>query len=131
MQKQFITLAAILGATGVALGAFGAHGLAGILEANGRADTFETASRYHMYHALAVLGVAWLSTLYTGRLIAWAGYLLVAGVVFFSGSLYILAIFDVGIMGAVAPIGGTAFVLGWVLMGVAAWQGKRKMMAED
>lgn len=131
MQKQFITLAALLGATGVALGAFGAHGLAEILEATGRADTFETASRYHMYHALALLGVAWLSTQFSGRLIVWAGYLLVGGVIFFSGSLYILAIFDVGIMGAIAPIGGTAFVLGWVLIGALAWQGKRKIISDE
>lgn len=131
MQRQFIILAAIFGGLGVGLGAFGAHGLADVLAATGRAATFETASRYHMYHALALLGVAWLGTQVTSRAVAWAGYAFVAGIVFFSGSLYVLAIFDVGIMGAVAPIGGTAFVLGWVCIGVAAWQSKRKVAGGD
>lgn len=122
MTRNFILIAALLGATGVALGAFGAHGLESTLESNGRTDTFETASRYHMYHALALLGVAWLSSHLPGRWITWGGYLLTIGTVIFSGSLYILAIFDIGIMGAVAPIGGTSLIAGWSMVGIAAWQ---------
>lgn len=121
-QRQFIILAAIIGALGVAIGAFGAHGLSATLEANGRAGTFQTASDYHMYHALALLAAAWLAGLTNSRYAQWAGYAFVIGLIFFSGSLYVLAIFDVGLMGAIAPIGGTAFIVGWALLGVAAWQ---------
>ena len=126
MQRQFIMLAALLSAIGVALGAFGAHGLEPILQANGRSDTFETASQYHLYHALALLGVAWLSTRYASRLIVWAGYLFIAGIILFSGSLYTLAIFDVGIMGAIAPLGGTAFIVAWGLVGWVAWREEKR-----
>lgn len=122
MTRQFLIIAAVLGFFGVALGAFGAHGLESTLEANGRTDTFETAARYHMYHALALIGVAWLAKQYPSRLMTWAGYLLTVGVLIFSGSLYILAVADLGIMGAIAPIGGTALLAGWGCIGYAAWQ---------
>lgn len=122
MARQFIIIAAVLGFFGVALGAFGAHGLEPTLEANGRTDTFETAARYHMYHALALIGVAWLAKQYQTRIVTWGGYLLTAGVLIFSGSLYILAIADLGFMGAVAPIGGAALLAGWGCIGYAAWQ---------
>ncbi|MFW5708970.1 MAG: DUF423 domain-containing protein [Chloroflexota bacterium] len=120
-EKRLIILASILGLLGVALGAFGAHGLESTLEANGRTDTFQTASRYHMYHALALLGIAWVARHYPSRLINSAGYLIFMGTLIFSGSLYILAVADLGIMGAVAPIGGTALIIGWGLVGWAAW----------
>jgi uncharacterized membrane protein YgdD (TMEM256/DUF423 family) len=122
MAKYFLVTGAVLGFFGVALGAFGAHGLEATLTATGRADTFEIASRYHMVHALALLAVAWLSSRSPGRLIRWAGILLIAGVVIFSGSLYILAIFDLGVMGAVAPIGGASLLAGWGLLGAAGWR---------
>lgn len=122
MTRQFILLAAVQGFLGVALGAFGAHGLEATLEANNRVDTFQTANRYHMYHALALLAVAWMTTQYTGNTIAWAGYLLTAGTVIFSGSLYILAVFDLGVMGAVAPLGGVALLAGWAGVGITAWK---------
>lgn len=122
MDRHLIIMAALLGALGVGIGAFGAHGLEATLTANGRADTFETGVQYHMYHALALLGAAWFSTQVNSRLVQWAGYLFVLGVLLFSGSLYVLAIFNVGIMGAVAPLGGTAFIAGWACLGVAAWQ---------
>lgn len=122
MTRQFLMLAALLGVTGVALGAFGAHGLEATLAANGRQDTFETASRYHMYHALALLGVAWIATRLPSRMVTWGGWLIAVGTLIFSGSLYVLAIFDLGIMGAVAPVGGAALIAGWALVGLAAWQ---------
>ena len=111
---------------GVAIGAFGAHGLSAVLEANGREATFQTASEYQMYHALALLAVAWLSTRYEHRLVQWAGYLFTAGILIFSGSLYTLAIFDLGFMGAIAPIGGTALVLAW---GCLVWLARRGALA--
>src|SRR4051812_48135067 len=112
MTRTFIILAAILGFTGVAIGAFGAHGLQATLQANGRLDVFETANRYQMYHALAMFAAAWLAQRLPGRLTTAAGYLLFAGALIFAGSLYVLAIFDLRIMGAVAPIGGILLLIG-------------------
>jgi uncharacterized membrane protein YgdD (TMEM256/DUF423 family) len=121
MARQFVVGAAVLGFLGVALGAFGAHGLEPTLEANGRLDTFATASRYHMYHALALVAVAWFNTHTPSRLARWSGYLLLAGTLVFSGSLYVLAVADLSIMGAVAPIGGALLLAGWGCLGLAAW----------
>lgn len=124
--RTWIGLGALVMALGVGVGAFGAHGLSPILEANGRVDTFETASRYHLLHGLGLLLVAWLIDRRADRRLRWAGIALLIGLIFFSGSLYVLAIFDLGIMGAVAPIGGTAFVIGWLLVAWVAWQPNRK-----
>ena len=121
-MQTLLLLAAIFGATGVAIGAFGAHGLSAILEANGRADTFQTGTIYHLVHAVALLGIAFVASQYDSQLVIYAGYAMVAGIVLFSGSLYILSIFDIRIMGAIAPLGGTAFIIGWILLGVVAWQ---------
>lgn len=122
MSRTFILLAALLGMTGVALGAFGAHALEPVLVANGRVDTFETASRYHLIHAVALFAVAWLNTRTSSKWAVWAGWLLFAGVLLFSGSLYVLATFNLGFMGAVAPIGGAALIAGWGCAGRAAWR---------
>ncbi|MBX3086723.1 MAG: DUF423 domain-containing protein [Anaerolineae bacterium] len=122
MSRTFIILSTILGFTGVALGAFGAHGLQATLEANGRTGTFETASRYQMYHALALIGVAWLMSIKADPFLTAAGWTLFAGALIFSGALYVLAIFDVRIMGAVAPIGGLLMLIGWACMGIGAWR---------
>lgn len=125
MPRVFTIIAAGLAFIGVALGAFGAHGLAATLEASGRADTFDTANQYHLIHALALLGAAWAAERWPGRAARWAGYLFVLGVLLFSGSLYVLAIFDIGFMGAVAPLGGAALLGGWLCLGLAAWRSGR------
>lgn len=123
MARTFMITAAVVGFLGVALGAFGAHGLSAIFEANGRAGTFDTANQYHMIHALALLGAALLLAHQPdSSLLRWAGWLFIAGMILFSGSLYILAIFDLGIMGAVAPFGGVALLGGWACIGLAAWR---------
>jgi uncharacterized membrane protein YgdD (TMEM256/DUF423 family) len=118
--KTWVIIGALLGLTGVALGAFGAHGLAARLEANGRAGTFQTAVQYHQLHAVALVAlgalVAAVSQSHPGGAFTIAGILMTAGTVIFSGALYILAIFDVRIMGAVAPIGGTLMVAGWAAL---------------
>jgi uncharacterized membrane protein YgdD (TMEM256/DUF423 family) len=124
MLKQTIFWGAVLMAVGVGLGAFGAHGLEATLVANGRADTFETGIQYHLVHSLALV---WLGLLGAHlpekkQLLQRASYVLGAGIIFFSGSLYILAIFNVSIMGAVAPIGGTAFILGWLMVAWAIYK---------
>ncbi|PJF23280.1 MAG: DUF423 domain-containing protein [Phototrophicales bacterium] len=121
MSRYFILIAAGFGFIGVALGAFGAHGLAATLEANGRVDTFETAAKYQMYHALAMLGIAWLSTQYTSNWIKRAGYFITTGTVIFCGSLYILAITNLGFMGAIAPIGGVFLLAGWAAIAIGVW----------
>ncbi|MBZ0301674.1 MAG: DUF423 domain-containing protein [Anaerolineae bacterium] len=125
MSRTFILAAAVLGALGVALGAFGAHGLGALLEAHNRTATFDTATQYQLIHALALLAAAWLAERDPGRWVRWAGILFIAGVILFSGSLYILSILDLRIMGAVAPLGGTALILGWACLGCAAWSSKR------
>lgn len=126
MFRTWIILAATFGATGVALGAFGAHGLAAGFAANPDLEsTFETAVQYHLVHTLALLGTAWVSERYPGRWTRYAGWMFALGILFFSGALYLLSIFNVRFMGAIAPIGGLAFIGGWVCLGVAAWKGSK------
>ena len=110
---------ALAGFIGVALGAFAAHGLRGRLSPEMLA-VFETGVRYHMYHALALLLTAAIMGRVTGRLIVAAGWLFTAGIVLFSGSLYLLATTGVTILGAITPIGGVAFLLGWACLAIAA-----------
>ena len=109
-----------MGALAVAIGAFGSHALRAILEANNRMDTFETGSRYHFYHALALLAIGILMDRYDPKLLTFAGWSMVAGILLFSGSLYILSYTGVTKWGAVAPFGGLAFIAGWILLLVAA-----------
>ena len=95
----------------VACGAFGAHALKHRLD-NERLAIFETGSRYHMYHALALIGVSWLAAT-RGTAADTAGTLFLAGIVLFSGSLYALALSGVRKLGAITPLGGLCFLLGW------------------
>jgi uncharacterized membrane protein YgdD (TMEM256/DUF423 family) len=120
MERVFVGLGAMSGALAVALGAFAAHGLRSRLSAEALA-TFETGARYHMYHALALLAVAWACARWPGPWASASGWLFVAGTVLFSGSLYLLALTGVRALGAVTPFGGLAFVLGWLALVVAAW----------
>lgn len=119
-QGRFITLAGILGFLGLAIGAFGTHGLSSLLEGNGRSGTFDTAVHYHQLHSLALLVTGLMMSKFSHRVLVWAGYLFLAGILIFSGSLYILAIFNISFVGAIAPIGGTALMLAW---GCIAWMG--------
>lgn len=126
MSRYFMVSAAIFAFLGVAIGAFGAHALNAMLIANGRADTFETGVRYQMYHALALIGAAWAAEKWPGRLTRWAGWLFVGGIILFSGSLYILAIFNAPIMGAITPLGGFCFLAGWASLGLAVWRSEAR-----
>lgn len=127
MVRLFLTVAAILGGTSVAAGAFASHALRETLTDRAM-EIFETGARYQMYHALALLAVAllllrgdssqpqaWLTT---------AGLAFITGVLLFSGSLYALSLSGVKILGAVAPIGGAAFLIGWGCLAMAAWSYK-------
>lgn len=118
MQKIFLASGAILGALGVALGAFGAHALKAMLEASGRTDTFETAVKYQMYHALALVLVGVLAAQLPNQAkwLTWSGYAFVVGVLIFSGALYLICFTGVRAWGAVAPIGGTLLIVGWLAL---------------
>ena len=116
----FLRIAAALGLSGVALGAFGAHGLRSRLEAD-LLDIFEVGVRYQMYHALALLALSLApAALWSSRWTAVAGWSWLVGVLIFSGSLYILAISGVRWLGAITPIGGVALIVGWAMLFVAA-----------
>lgn len=118
-MKLFVLLSSVLMFIGVGAGAFGAHALADLLTQSGREGTYETAVRYQMYHALALLAVAWLTTQIPSNLVNWAGWLFFVGVLIFSGSLYLLVFTGRGWFGAITPIGGVAFLAGWVCLFVA------------
>ncbi|MEP7227506.1 MAG: DUF423 domain-containing protein [Gemmatimonadales bacterium] len=120
MDRLFFGLGAVSALISVAAGAFGAHALRARLTPDLLA-IFETAARYQMYHALALLAVAWAITRWPGSLPVWAGWLFLAGTVLFSGSLYILALTGVRWWGAVTPLGGVAFLLGWLCLVLSAW----------
>ncbi|MFZ1453085.1 MAG: DUF423 domain-containing protein [Ferruginibacter sp.] len=120
MHKGFIKTAALLGALSVMLGAFAAHGLKKIL-ASGELQIFETAVRYQFYHVFALLAVGILYAAFPGKLLVWAGKLFMAGIILFSGSLYVLCYvkyqeIPLNWIGAITPFGGAAFIAGWVLL---------------
>lgn len=120
-SRVFWTLGCVFALLAVGAGAFGAHALRDRLPTDLLA-VFETGARYQMYHALGLLGVAWACSHWQGGLTVAAGWLFVAGIVIFSGSLYILALSGVRWLGAVTPLGGVAFLTGWLLLGLAAWR---------
>lgn len=124
MGKIYLLIAAINGFLAVALGAFGAHGLKQKLSADMLA-VYQTGVQYHFYHTLALFGVALLlQQLPQSAALRWSALLFVVGIVIFSGSLYVLAISGVRWLGAITPIGGVAFLAGWILLAVAAWNWK-------
>lgn len=122
-MRLFFFLGSISGGLAVAFGAFGAHTLKDRLTEEAL-STFETGARYQMYHALALLAVAFVITRWPdSNLPTYAGWLFVAGTVLFSGSLYLLSLTDVRWLGAIAPLGGAAFIAGWACLALAAWRG--------
>lgn len=116
MERLFFALAAILGGLAVALGAFGAHALEGRVEAR-LLEVFETGVRYQFYHALALIAVVVaISHWPNSNLPIIAGWLFVAGIVIFSGSLYLMTFTGIRWLGAITPIGGVAFIAGWLCL---------------
>ncbi len=120
MNKIFLKSGAILAGLSIALGAFGAHAFKAALEASNRTETFETAAQYQMYGALALIFVGILTDKIPTKFLTWAGYCFIVGTIIFSGSLYLICATGVKMWGAIAPIGGTGLMLGWILffMGV-------------
>ena len=122
MDRLFFGLGAASGFLAVAAGAFGAHALRARLAPEMLA-VFETGARYQMYHALALVAVAWAVTRWPGAAAPWAGRLYLVGTVLFSGSLYALALSGARWLGAITPLGGLAFLAGWLCLVVAAVKG--------
>ncbi len=121
MTRLFVLLAALGGFTGVGLGAFAAHGLKGQLSPEYLA-VFQTGVHYQLIHALALLAVALLAQQWPGRLLRAAGVLFVLGCVLFSGSLYALVLSATPALGMITPLGGLAFLAGWLCLAMAAWR---------
>ncbi|MGH8355532.1 MAG: DUF423 domain-containing protein [Pseudomonas sp.] len=121
MVRAFLLLAAFFGFSGVALGAFAAHGLKSRLSAEYLA-VFQTGVHYQLVHALALLAVALLALQLPGRLLTAAGALFVLGILLFSGSLYGLTLSGIGKLGLLTPLGGLGFLAGWLCLGLAAWR---------
>ena len=121
-ERLFFAAGSIAGLLGVTLGAFGAHALKARLTPESLA-TFEIGVRYQMYHALALLAVAWACTKWPGGWANASGWLFIAGIAVFSGSLYVLVFTGAKWLGAVTPIGGLALLAGWVCLAVAALRG--------
>ncbi|WP_457788190.1 DUF423 domain-containing protein [Pseudomonas sp. PL-6] len=121
MARLWLLLSAFAGFTGVALGAFAAHGLKARLSPEHLA-VFQTGSHYQLIHALALFGVGLLALQAPGRLVNLAGSAFALGILLFSGSLYLLTLSGIGKLGIVTPFGGVAFLLGWLCLGLAAWK---------
>lgn len=119
MTRLFVMLAATMGGLSVAAGAFGAHALRDKVDMRGL-EIWQTASEYQMSHSLALLFVAWLSTCVDSTAVTVAGWAFMIGMLIFSGSLYTLTLSGVKWLGAITPIGGVAFLVGWVAVVVAA-----------
>jgi len=117
MDRFFFAVGSLMAFLGVALGAFGAHALKGRLSSE-MLDIFEVGVRYQMYHALALLAVAWASSRWPQSQASAGGWAFLAGIVIFSGSLYVLSLTGARWIGAITPIGGVAFLIGWAVL---AW----------
>lgn len=117
MDRVFFAIGSLAALIGVGLGAFAAYGLKARLDSSMLA-TFEVGVRYHMYHALALLAVGWACTRWPSAWTNASGWLFIAGIVIFSGSLYALSLTGIRWLGAITPIGGLAFLAGWICL---AW----------
>lgn len=124
MGSIWFAVGAIAGALGVAAGAFGAHGLKGMVSSEHLA-IFETGARYHLLHAVALLATGWAAERWPGAWPNAAGWCFVAGIVVFSGSLYALTLTGQRWLGAITPVGGVAFIAGWIALAVAALKGAK------
>jgi uncharacterized membrane protein YgdD (TMEM256/DUF423 family) len=119
MERLFFSLGALSAMLSVAAGAFGAHALRGRLGPESLA-VFETAARYQMYHALGLIAASWAVSRWPGAFPHYSGWLFVGGTVLFSGSLYALALSGARWLGAITPLGGVAFLAGWLCLGLSA-----------
>ena len=118
-RRAALLIAAAAGFSAIALGAFGAHALKGVLEANQGRDLWNTAVLYHLVHSVAFLWAATaepiLGSYFKGAILCWG-----SGILIFSGSLYALALTKISLLGAITPLGGLLLMAGWVLVGARA-----------
>jgi len=120
MKPPFLLLGAICAFVAVAMGAFGAHGLKAVLTPE-RLAVFQTAVTYQMWHALGLIAIACISRfLPPDPLLGWAGWLMFAGIVLFSGSLYLLVLLNLNWLGMITPFGGASFLAAWLLLAAVA-----------
>jgi uncharacterized membrane protein YgdD (TMEM256/DUF423 family) len=130
MSRTFTVIAAVFGLLAVLAGTFAAHGLAGRIS-DADLAVWETAARYHMYHALALLAVAWAAERFRSPLVGVAGWLLTAGIVIFAGTLYLLALSETlfgarqNWLGMITPVGGLSFLAGWLCLALGAIRAAR------
>jgi uncharacterized membrane protein YgdD (TMEM256/DUF423 family) len=124
-QRQIILIGSLLGGLAVALGAFGAHAFKDLLIQNNRVDTYELAVRYHFFHALALLLIALLLDKVDSKTGIRSAMLILIGTILFSGSLYIMALFNTTKVALITPIGGVFLLIGWGMLFYAAWVGRR------
>lgn len=121
MRNSFLLLGAICAFIAVAMGAFGAHGLKAVL-APEMLSAYKTGVTYQMWHALGLILIAILLQQTEGILLIWAGWFMFAGIILFSGSLYLLTILNAKWLGIITPFGGLAFLLAWILVVIFAWR---------
>ena len=124
MKNPFIFWGAVNAAIAVGMGAFGAHGLREVLEPR-MLEVFNTAADYQLWHALGLIAIGLAGASLGGRLPRIAGWLMFAGILLFSGSLYAMVLSGERMLGIITPFGGTAFIAAWVLLAIAASQGRR------
>jgi uncharacterized membrane protein YgdD (TMEM256/DUF423 family) len=120
--QRFVSSGCLLAALGVAAGAFGAHMLKSILDPPMLA-VYDTATRYQMYHAFGMVLAGYAARLCDDRRYALAGWFFAIGILLFCGSLYAVALMGIRWLGAITPLGGVAFIIGWSLLGWRAWKG--------
>jgi uncharacterized membrane protein YgdD (TMEM256/DUF423 family) len=121
MAKIWVAAGALAGLLAVAAGALGTHTLRGTLDADAL-RIFETAVRFQMYHALALLATGLFAEKWVGTWATLSGWMFLAGIVLFSGSLYILAMTGIGAFGAIAPLGGLSLMFGWAFLAIGAFR---------
>lgn len=122
MLKVFLLIGSINMVLAVGLGAFGAHGLQPKLSER-MFEIYQTGVQYHMIHAIGILIIAIVADrLGNPAMLSWAGWTMFLGIIFFSGSLYVLSISGIKILGAITPIGGVFFIVGWVLLAISAFK---------
>ena len=116
-RRAALFVAGLTGFFGIALGAFGAHALHGLLAANETRDLWNTAVLYHLVHAPAILWAATAEPFLQGAILCW-----VLGILLFSGSLYALALTKISVLGAITPVGGLLLMAGWAIVGLRAFK---------
>lgn len=121
MSRKYVGIGAILLLLSVAIGAFGAHALKEVL--GDHTATYETGVQYHMVHAIGIILIAFAAGQWgESSKLLWAARLMIVGIILFSGSLYVLSITGIGVLGAITPLGGVAFIIAWFLFAMAAFK---------